>query len=220
MTTVPKYSIIALDGPASVGKSATALHLVEMLPGFIWSDSGSFYRALATITNDGSGASLRRLTSHNGIPLIDGKLVSDEKLHDKTTSSNVSAVAALAHVRLYVNDLIREMARKQNVIILGRDIGIAVCPDAELKIYLDAPPLVRAMRAAGDKKRYLEVVPLPHVLAAILLRDHRDSTRKESPFRPAPDAIVINNEHPDVNAYMVALTIAELWRLKTAASKP
>ena len=170
--------IIAIDGYSSTGKSSFAKLIAEKL-GYIHLDSGALYRA---VTLHG----LRNGT------IADGKIDADALLiRQMEVSSYVSPVSAIAAVRTFVDDNLHKMASGGGVVMDGRDIGTTVFPNADLKIFMQADDLVRAMR------RYKETTDpgttFIDVLNNLRDRDRRDSTREVSPLRKADDAIVLDN---------------------------
>jgi cytidylate kinase len=193
--------LIAIDGPSGVGKSTVSRAVAERL-GAAYLDTGSTYRA-ATLAVVRSGVAisseatiLDELRKHTidytecGI-MLDGDAVAADVRSDDVTSA-VSAVAAHAEVRTEIVELQRRWVadRDGDAVVEGRDIGTVVFPDAPVKIYLTASPLVRAMRRSGDAEASgKSVEEIAHEIAA---RDHADSTRKASPLRPADDALIID----------------------------
>jgi cytidylate kinase len=211
--------LIAIDGPSGVGKSTVSRAVAERL-GFAYLDTGSTYRA-ATLAVVRSGVStsdaaeiLDELTAHsidyteNGI-MLDGVAVSGDVRLDEVTGS-VSTVSAHAAVRTEIVDLQRRWVadRDGDAVVEGRDIGTVVFPNAPVKIYLTASPLVRAMRRSGDAEASGKSVE--EIAEEIAARDHADSTRKASPLRPADDAVVIDTSHlaiDEVIQQIIGLTI-------------
>ncbi|HHX84799.1 MAG TPA: (d)CMP kinase [Actinomycetales bacterium] len=197
---------MAIDGPAGTGKSTLARTLADRLGG-AYLDTGAMYRvatlqvlragidpedpdAVIAATADlpleiGTDAGAERV-------LLAGEDVSEEIRTARVTGA-VSAVSAVPEVRENLVALQRRLAADGGTVVLeGRDIGTVVLPDAEVKVYLTASPEVRARRrtdqdlAAGREADYDEV------LAAVLERDRKDSSRAASPLRPADDAVVVD----------------------------
>lgn len=207
-----KKITIAIDGPAASGKSTMAEMLAEKLD-LLYLDTGVMYRAVTL-------AAINRL---NGV--VDEKEVSDlskkvkidiqpadnadcqmnivlldgiDITHDIRSSevnANVSAVSAYPIVRNEMTRQQRRIGHRGNVVMVGRDIGTVVMPDAELKFYIDASAEVRAER------RYLEVnqrgskETYDEILSSLKKRDEIDSNRIIAPLKPAEDAIIINTDH-------------------------
>jgi cytidylate kinase len=193
--------LIAIDGPSGVGKSTVSRAVAERL-GAAYLDTGSTYRAATlAVVRSGVGISseatildeLRKHTidyTERGI-MLDGDAVAADVRSDDVTSA-VSAVAAHAEVRTEIVELQRRWVadRDGDAVVEGRDIGTVVFPDAPVKIYLTASPLVRAMRRSGDAEASGKSVEA--IADEIAARDHADSTRKASPLRPADDALIID----------------------------
>lgn len=198
--------VIAIDGYSSCGKSTLAKALAKDLH-FIYIDSGAMYRAVTLyfLRNDIDlkdhnqiSAALRNihLNFHSRdyqthISLNDEE-VSDE-IRQMPVSENVSTVAAIHEVRIEMVRQQQRMGRSKNIVMDGRDIGTVVFPDAHLKLFMTADPLVRAQR------RFMELSPkdpnitLEQVFDNLAHRDYQDTTREESPLIRAEDAIVLDN---------------------------
>ena len=201
MKQQPKI-IIAIDGYSSTGKSSFAKLIAERL-GYIHLDSGALYRAV-TLYGLRKGAIGGGKIDEDALvallPEIEVSQRPDTYLGDENVeglirqmevSSYVSPVSAIAAVRTFVDDNLHKMASGGGVVMDGRDIGTTVFPNAELKIFMQADDLVRAMR------RYREMddpgTTFIDVLHNLRDRDRRDSTRAVSPLRKADDAIVLDN---------------------------
>lgn len=204
-------SIIAIDGPAASGKSTIGRRLAEQL-NYLYFDTGIMYRAVTwlaldrglSIDNEDSVTLLAERTLIDVKPpsLQDGRDVDvwvegqditwDIRLPE--VEANVSAVSAYAGVRKALSLQQRRIGLRGSVVMVGRDIGTVVLPEADLKIYLDASAEKRAQR------RYLEVsargesLSYEEILAAMKQRDQIDSTRQVSPLRPAEDAIILDSD--------------------------
>lgn len=198
--------VIAIDGYSSCGKSTLAKALAKDLH-FIYIDSGAMYRAVTLYflrndidlkDHDQISAALRNihLNFHSRdyqthISLNDEE-VSDE-IRQMPVSENVSTVAAIHEVRIEMVRQQQRMGRSKNIVMDGRDIGTVVFPDAHLKLFMTADPLVRAQR------RFMELSPkdpnitLEQVFDNLAHRDYQDTTREESPLVRAEDAIVLDN---------------------------
>jgi len=192
-------SVVAIDGPAGVGKSTIARRLAEAL-GWAYLDSGAMYRALTLralevgirLTDAGSLARLAqgldlRLAPDGGVRVA-GRDVS-EAIRSPEVTAAVSTVASVAAVREVMVTHQRSFAqRNEKVVAEGRDIGTVVFPDAELKIYLDASPEARARRRLGQAEQVARGADEHSVRAGIEARDHLDRTREIAPLRRAEDA--------------------------------
>ncbi|MBQ9940806.1 MAG: (d)CMP kinase [Clostridia bacterium] len=201
---------IAIDGPSGAGKSSLAKALAKKLD-YIYVDTGALYRAVGLFvrskevepTNMAEVEKLLPLISleldyENGVQTVylNGENV-NEKIRTPEMSMYASAVSAHPPVRTFLLDLQKNIAKKHNVIMDGRDIGTVILPDAQVKIYLFADNESRAKRRYEELLQKGEKVTLESVLEEMNLRDHNDSTRKTAPAVQAPDAIPLNNSQLD-----------------------
>jgi CMP/dCMP kinase len=195
---------IAIDGPAGAGKSTIASRLARKL-GYVNLESGAMYRALAlkAIDKDVSfddEAALVKLAQNARIQLeptlggnrtlLDGRDVS-ARIRERDVSEGASRVSVHPKVRELMVARQREMGAGGGVVMEGRDIGTEVFPDANLKIFLDADPVVREQRRMAQQKIKGEVAA--NVAADLRERDRRDRTRAASPLVAARDAVVMNS---------------------------
>jgi len=191
--------IIAIDGPAGAGKSTVSTALAQRL-GFRLIDTGAMYRALAwSVAQVGlpaeDGPALRRhldgveVTLDDDRVLVNGRDVSDE-IRTPAISALTSRLTMLAPIRAKVTPL--QMAAPGGVVLEGRDTGTVVCPDADVKFYLDASDEERARRRQAELAARGVAMALPAVLAEIRLRDVQDKTRALAPLRQADDAVAID----------------------------
>jgi cytidylate kinase len=196
--------IIAIDGPAGAGKSTIASRLARKL-GYVNLESGAMYRALAlkAIERDASfddEAALVKLAQNLHIQLeptiggnrtlLDGRDVS-ARIRERDVSEAASRVSVHPKVREWMVARQREMGAGGGVVMEGRDIGTQVFPNADLKIFLDADPVVRERRRMAQQKIKGDVAA--SVAAELRERDRRDRTRAASPLVAAADAVVINS---------------------------
>lgn len=214
--------IIAIDGPAGSGKSSTARAVARAL-GFTHLDSGAFYRALTyaalraglapdewdqldSVTLDAFDVSAE--PAADGFRMrVAGRDVSAE-IRAPEVTAGVAAIARIPAVRDWLLGILRETARRNDLVADGRDIGTVVFPDAELKVFLIAETRTRA-------RRRLQQMGLPHDEAAVDAevrriedRDHSDSSRDVAPLRAAADAVVVDTtglSFDDQVAHIVAL---------------
>jgi len=190
--------ILAIDGPAGVGKSTIAKRVAEKLQ-FIYINSGNFYRAItfAHITSGRSRNSLEAvvataeeidLTLSDGRLHLSGKDIEDE-LHTDPVDALVAQHSAVVEIRHLVNKTIRSLTTGLNAVIEGRDIGTVVYPDAELKVYLGASPDGRARRRfqQGMSEKTLE-----ELADNIRMRDEIDRNKKEGSLKVAEDAFYLD----------------------------
>lgn len=196
---------VAIDGPAGAGKSTLARRLAAEM-GYIYVDTGAMYRAIGLYAlragkdpkdNDAVNALLPqielRLASIAGEQHI---YLKDEDvsaaIRTEAAGMSASAVGANPAVRAFLLDLQRSMAKKQDVLMDGRDIGTVVLPDATVKIFLTAAPEVRAMRRCRELEQRGTPQPYEQVLRDIVDRDWADSHRDIAPLCKAEDAVELD----------------------------
>ena len=204
--------IIAIDGPAASGKSTTAIGVAKRL-GITYLDTGAMYRAVTfgLIENDIKFEDSPELDNYlkqiklklsetkSGVILnLDGRNVSKEIRSSKVTE-NVSEVSALKSVRDSMVIIQRKLAKKNDCILEGRDIGTVVFPNADFKFFLIADEKSRAKRRQNDLKIMGEKKSIESVIKDINKRDHKDSTRKHSPLTKSEDAIIIDTSNLGIN---------------------
>jgi CMP/dCMP kinase len=209
-------NIIAIDGPAASGKSTIARKLADEL-GYLYFDTGIMYRAitwlalqreipvddeaqitgLATQTvidvrpptlQDGSGYDV----------LVDGQDITWQ-IRLPEVDANVSVVSAFRGVRSALTAQQRRIGLRGGVVMVGRDIGTVVLPEADLKIYLDASVEERARRRYVELQARQENVSYDEILETMKMRDQIDSTREVAPLRPAEDAVILDSDHLTVD---------------------
>ncbi|MEN3331277.1 MAG: CMP/dCMP kinase [Blastocatellia bacterium] len=197
--------VIAIDGPSGVGKSTVGKALARHL-GYLFIDSGAVYRAVGRKALDSAvplddAAAIAQIARDADIRLegdpdhlrvfLDGREVTDEiRLPDASHASSV--VATIPEVREAVVDKLREMSRAGGVVMDGRDIGTKVFPHAEVKLFLEAAPDVRAARRFLEERERGRDVTMEQINAELEERDRRDRQRAATPLVQAPDAILID----------------------------
>jgi cytidylate kinase len=204
-------SIIAIDGPAASGKSTIGLRLAKALD-YIFFDTGVMYRAVTwlalergiDVNDEAAVTALAEETQIDVAPasksdgracdvLVDGRDITWET-RSRKIEENVSIVAAYAGVRAALSQQQRRIGQRGKIVMVGRDIGTVVLPDADLKIYLDATAEERARR------RYDEIIArngnadYDAILRRVVERDRIDSTRDVAPLKAAEDAVVLDSD--------------------------
>jgi cytidylate kinase len=203
--------IVAIDGPVGSGKSSTARRVAELL-GYTYLDSGAMYRALALKAMGheiplGAAERLEELAAHTRIDLLagengqrvllDGADVTAE-IRTPAASQAASKIAVLPDVRRHLVAEQRRAGVAGGVVMEGRDIGTAVFPDADLKIFLDASVEVRAERRLAEHTARGEQISLKEMMREVRQRDARDTDREASPLVRAADAVLVDNTAMDV----------------------
>jgi cytidylate kinase len=200
----PRKLIIAIDGPAGAGKSTVASRLARKL-GYVNLESGAMYRALALkaiewdISFDDEAA-LAALAEKSRIKmeptlggnrvLLDGRDVTN-RVREADVSQAASRVSVHPKVREWMVARQRELGINGGVVMEGRDIGTKVFPDADIKIFLDADPVIREKRRI--QQEHSRGASAESMAAELRERDRRDRTRANSPLEPAPDAVILDS---------------------------
>ena len=216
---MPLPSTIAIDGPAASGKSTLGKKLADVL-GYLFLDTGVMYRAVTWAALQ-RGIPLQYEEAVNALAencvidihpascedgrtndiLVDGQDVTWD-IRRPEVDANVSLVSSYAGVRCALTDQQRRIGQRGKVVMVGRDIGTVVLPEADLKIYLNASAEERARRrykeivARGESADYAEI------LAAMQVRDAFDASRDLAPMRPAEDAHVIDSDDLDIQGVL------------------
>lgn len=219
---------VAIDGPAGAGKSSVARKTAEKL-GFLYVDTGALYRAIGLYmlqngVDPGDADTVIPLLKKITVSLkycdgeqrvfLCGNDVSDQ-IRTDDVSMAASRVSAIPEVRSFLLSLQRDIAKENNVLMDGRDIGTVVLPDAQVKVFLTASTEERA------KRRYLQLIhkgikaEYDEVLEDLKQRDYNDTHRAIAPLKPAPDAVVM-----DTTGQTLEQSVEQLIRLiqeKTSA---
>ena len=220
--------VVAIDGYSSCGKSSMARTLARNI-GYIYVDTGAMYRGVTlfalreglihgdgTIDEEGlrarlSGLALTFQRSGEGeepVLYLNGTCVAEE-IRSMAVASQVSPIAALPFVRDFLTKEQQAMGQEKGIVMDGRDIGTAVFPEAEMKVFLTADPKIRAerrlkeLRAKGD-----EVTTLEEVLRNLEERDYIDTHRAAAPLKQAPDAVVLDNSFLSIREQDLMLRFA------------
>ncbi len=214
---------VAIDGPAGAGKSTIA-RLVAKEKGYIYVDTGAMYRGLAIHFLDqgiGAGETERvieackdadvKIRYEDGIQQVylNGTNITG-RLRDEAVGQMTSKCSAIPEVREKLLNLQRELARTQDVIMDGRDIGTCVLPDADVKVYLTASVKTRAKRRYDELAAKGESCSLDEIERDIEERDERDMNRETAPLRQAEDAVLVDSS--DMTIEDVVRTIAGLCK--------
>lgn len=203
--------VIAIDGPAASGKSAIGKALAGRL-GYLFLDSGLIYRAIAFAFSQSQETEFSFFLEkfQNSLtPETLEQLLNDSKLQRDDVGQLASKIAVMADVRRYVDLLQRKWAENKNGVVVGRDIGTVVFPDAEVKFYLTASLKVRALRRWQQLESKGIDIAIEQIQEDLFLRDERDRCRQHAPLQIPPDAIIIDNSDLSINQ-TVDLMIKEI----------
>ncbi|KRL85515.1 cytidylate kinase [Lacticaseibacillus pantheris DSM 15945 = JCM 12539 = NBRC 106106] len=223
---------IAIDGPASAGKSTIA-KLVATKLGYVYCDTGAMYRTVTLMAlragidvHDADAITARlpelridfRPTADGQQVLMNGDDVS-LAIRQEDVTNNASAVSAIPAVRADLTQRQRDIAAAGNIVMDGRDIGTTVLPDAELKVFMVASVEERARRRFLDNQAKGIDVPVEVLEQEIAARDHKDSTRATSPLKQADDAVRIDTTHMSIDEVVTEILLLHDDREQTAATK-
>jgi cytidylate kinase len=222
---LPKPTTIAIDGPAASGKSTIGFALARRLD-YLYLDTGVMYRAVTwaaleqglNVEDEAAITALAKQLEINVRPsdgadgrqytvLIDSQDIT-QQIRQSEVENRVSLVSAYPGVRKALVAQQRRISAQARVVMVGRDIGTVVLPDADLKIYLDARVHERAMRRYKEMVQRGQQIGYERVLAAMERRDSIDSEREVSPLEPAEDAIIIDTS--DMSVEQVLHIVEEL----------
>lgn len=210
---------VAIDGPAGAGKSTIA-KLVAKEKGYIYVDTGALYRGLAIhFLDQGIGAEETdkiieackdaqvTIQYEDGVQQVylNGQNITS-RLRDEEVGNMASKSSPIPEVRKKLLELQRGLAREQDVIMDGRDIGTCVLPEADVKVYLTASVETRAKRRYDELTEKGIACDLDEIAKDIAERDERDMTRKTAPLRQAEDAALIDSSHMTIAEVAAAIT--------------
>ena len=207
----PTPSVIAIDGPAASGKSTIGLRLANTL-GYLFFDTGVMYRAITWLAlargiDIHDEAAVTRLAEDAQIDvapaskpdgrvldvLVDGQEITWE-IRSRKVDENVSLISAYRGVRRALSQQQRRIGQRGNIVMVGRDIGTVVLPEADLKIYLDATAEERARRRYDEIRARGGNTEYESILKRVKERDRIDSTRDVAPLKAAEDAVVLDSD--------------------------
>jgi cytidylate kinase len=213
--------IIAIDGPAAAGKGTLAARLADhyRLPHL---DTGLLYRAVGRAMAE-RGLDLDDASAAETLAAgLDPEAISDRRLRGHEAGELASRVAVHAGVRAALLAFQRRFASQPGGAVLdGRDIGTAVCPEADVKIFVTATPEVRAQRRTDELNAKGRGVSYERILGEIRGRDARDAGRAAAPLARAADAVVLDTTNLDPEkAFRAALAIVERGRLRARSGAP
>lgn len=209
---------VAIDGPAGAGKSTLARRLAAQL-GYIYVDTGAMYRAVGLYAlragqDPKDNAAVEGLLPQISLRLdcpdgeqhiyLNGEDVSSA-IRTEQAGMAASAVGANPAVRAFLLETQRQMARTQNVLMDGRDIGTVVLPDAAVKIFLTASPEARAARRWKEYQEKGQQVSYEQVLEDVRQRDYQDTHREAAPLRQAEDAVLLDTSELDFEQSLAAM---------------
>lgn len=201
-----RFISIAIDGPSGSGKSTLA-KLISKKLGYIYIDTGSLYRSIGLyisskgILKDDINNIIKSLPEIDlslsfvdgaSVPVLNGRVLFDE-IRTPEIAAYASEVSKIPEVRAFLLDLQRNIAKTNNVIMDGRDIGTVILPDAQVKLFLIADDATRAERRYKELTAKGLKVSKEEILNQIVWRDKNDSTREIAPAIPANDAIILDN---------------------------
>lgn len=217
---------IAIDGPSGAGKSTLAKRLAKEL-GYIYVDTGAMYRSIglyalrrgvdpknadavqALLPDIQLGIQLQDGTQH---VYLNGEDVSTD-IRAEAVGMAASAVSAHPAVRAFLLDTQRNLAKGQNILMDGRDIGTVVLPDATVKIFLTASPEARAERRRKELEEKGQPADFATVLADIQQRDYQDTHRAVAPLKQAQDAVLVDSSEIDFEQTFALLKKTILERI-------
>ena len=209
---------VAIDGPAGAGKSTIA-KLVAKEKGYVYVDTGAMYRGLAIhfLENGIEAEEIEKIVEackdadvticyEDGQQQVylNGKNIT-AKLREEVVGNMASKSSAIPEVRAKLLELQRELARREDVIMDGRDIGTCVLPDADVKVFLTASVETRAKRRYDELMEKGVSCDLEEIARDIAERDERDSTREIAPLKQAEDAVLVDSSYMTIEEVVAAI---------------
>lgn len=210
---------IAIDGPASAGKSTIAKLIAKKL-NFVYCDTGAMYRSVTLLAKNhnvdyGDSSNILKLMNSHKISFVnkeDGQHVMlddvdvSNEIRTEEITNNVSQVSAIKEVREELVKMQRKLADNTNIVMDGRDIGTTVLPDADVKVFLIASVSVRAERRYKENIERGINTSLEELKDEIAARDYKDSHRKISPLMKAKDAIEVDSSNMNIEQVVDRIT--------------
>ena len=215
-STLKLPNVITIDGPVASGKSSVGLILAKAL-GYLFLDTGIMYRAVAwaainqkiniddvekvSILAQQIDIEIKPPTKSDGRinDVFVDKVDVTWKIREPEVNKNVSQVSRYQYVRKALTEQQQELGRRGKIVMVGRDIGTIVMPNADLKIYLEASVKERALRRYNEEVKRGKQSDLEDVIKNVEMRDKIDSTREIAPLIPAKDAVIINTDGKDIS---------------------
>lgn len=196
--------IIAVDGTLASGKGTIAKALAKAF-GLAHLDTGALYRATGVAVIEAGGDPADPDAAEQAARNLDVEAIDEAKIRTAEAGLNASVVAAQPRVRQALFELQRSFAARPGGAVLdGRDIGTVICPDADVKLYVDADPSVRAERRWKELTAKGETVALDTIAKQLAERDARDSGRADAPMRAADDAVLLDTSQLSIDAAVSA----------------
>ena len=220
----PLTRVLALDGPAGVGKSTVAARLAERL-GIRWFSSGALYRGVTLLSLRAPGKDVVEIAETTDWQLRGGSLLADgvdvaAQLHTADVDQAVPQVSAVPEVRQAVRQVLHRLVGTLPAIVEGRDIGTEVFPDALVKLFLDATPEVRAQRRSRQRHGEEQEGAVQNAAAALERRDQQDRSKPVGALRPAEDAIIVDTSRLTVDGVCDILIAVVLKNAPQGAFSP
>jgi CMP/dCMP kinase len=200
--------VVAIDGPAASGKGTLARRLAEKFA-LAHLDTGKLYRATAHLLIEAGADPADPIAAAAAARRVDPAILADPRLLSETVAKASSVVAAIPEVRAALLEMQRRFAAHppppaRGAVLDGRDIGTAVCPDAEVKLFVTAGPQARAARRVKELRERGATAIYDAVLQDMKERDARDSGRRVAPLAAAPDAVLIDTTQLDADQVFAA----------------